>query len=227
MDWQATGYVSSYSIRRRAISDTILEYCNSLAVPPTVDYDIVSPREQSFTCTLSITPSPLNGTPWIITTPTICASKKAAKASVAEKAVATLIAADKLASDGSLHKSHSRLGNIALQSVGADSSTSAKQTSESYGARVAALCTTLGMRPPAYKLAALDPVNAPTLISGACYFPGEPIKVNGVVSLEGGPIGEVRHIHGKKAAKEECAKQVLEYLENVKAARLTAMGMET
>jgi hypothetical protein len=40
-----------------------------------------------------------------------------------------------------------------------------------------------------------------------------------------GPIGEVRNIHGKKKAKEECARLTLEYLKEVRDRRV-AYGKE-
>ncbi|KAF2661890.1 hypothetical protein K491DRAFT_686867 [Lophiostoma macrostomum CBS 122681] len=88
-------------------------------------------------------------------------------------------------------------------------------TSSSYAARVASLAqNTLAFPPPEYKYADDGVANFHTV---ACYFRG--------VAGHEGPIGEVRHVFGKKKAKEECAKLVLEYLLAVKEKRLRDFGM--
>lgn len=73
----------------------------------------------------------------------------------------------------------------------------------SYAQQVNDLCPKLGLGPPDYKLTA-SPA-APGFHSGFAVFPHDPCIR--------GPIGEVRNVYGKKAAREECAKQVLAYLE--------------
>lgn len=72
------------------------------------------------------------------------------------------------------------------------------------------LCPVLGLAQCEYRFQP-DP-RAPGFLSGAAYFPQDP--------LVGGPIGEVRNVFGKKAAKEECAKGVLEFLEGVRKERM-------
>ena len=65
------------------------------------------------------------------------------------------------------------------------------------------LCPLLGLTAPTYRLTASSS-ETPSLLSGAAYFPGDPV-------LHGG-IGEVRSVYGKKNAKEECARGVWEVL---------------
>ncbi|KAI9835468.1 MAG: hypothetical protein M1819_002386 [Sarea resinae] len=55
---------------------------------------------------------------------------------------------------------------------------------------------------PEYRLASTE--QAPTIYSGAAYFTNDP--------LVKGPIGAIRHVRGRKVAKEQCAKKVLEFL---------------
>ncbi|KAI9730753.1 MAG: hypothetical protein M1834_005722 [Cirrosporium novae-zelandiae] len=73
----------------------------------------------------------------------------------------------------------------------------------SYAQRVNQLCPLLGLPPPEYRIKPDNPI-VPSLHSGAAYFTHE--------FQFPGPYGEVRHISGKKAAKEACAKGVLRWL---------------
>ena len=59
------------------------------------------------------------------------------------------------------------------------------------------------MPAPEYRLTPAD-ARAPAFWDVAAYFPHSPSQE--------GPVGEVERVHGKKAAKEECAKRVLAYL---------------
>ena len=67
------------------------------------------------------------------------------------------------------------------------------------------------MSVPEYRLTPADD-RAPAFWDVAAYFPHCP-------SHEG-PIGEVRRVYGKKAAKEECAKRVLAYLKEEEHRRI-------
>lgn len=69
--------------------------------------------------------------------------------------------------------------------------------------KVIAIARTLGLAAPEYRLTPTDP-RAPAFWDVAAYFSQS-------LSHEG-PVGEVKQVHGKKAAKEECAKRVLAYL---------------
>ena len=73
------------------------------------------------------------------------------------------------------------------------------------------LCTALNIHPPTYRLAALDPATAPHVYSGAARFESEPLMRQ--------PVGEVRHVFGRKNAREECARGVVAYLEGVRRGR--------
>ena len=83
---------------------------------------------------------------------------------------------------------------------------------KSWAQRVNELYPQLGLCVPKYSLEPPDPVNAPTLFSGAAFFPGDPVVE--------GPVGEVRGIHGRKNAKEECAKGVWIFLDGLRRKRL-------
>ncbi len=73
--------------------------------------------------------------------------------------------------------------------------------------RSLAICSLLGVSPPDYRF--YPDQRAPGFHSGAAFFPNDPLIG------AGGPVGEVRNVYGKKAAKEECAKGVLQYLGNI------------
>ncbi|PVH98382.1 hypothetical protein DM02DRAFT_643637 [Periconia macrospinosa] len=80
----------------------------------------------------------------------------------------------------------------------------------SYAQRVAQLAITLGLPTPQYNFSSVP--EAPGLLTASCVFKN---------SAHAGPIGEVRHIRGRKKAKEECARLTLEYLIGVKEQRMT------
>ncbi|KAI9754774.1 MAG: hypothetical protein M4579_004559 [Chaenotheca gracillima] len=74
-----------------------------------------------------------------------------------------------------------------------------------FAQKVGDLYPILGFHAPGYRLES-DP-KMPMIWSGAAYFPDDPILQ--------GPLGEVRNVYGKKDAKEQCARAVLEVLKAV------------
>ncbi|CAI6339267.1 unnamed protein product [Periconia digitata] len=79
----------------------------------------------------------------------------------------------------------------------------------SYAQRVAQLAGTLGLPTPQWQI---EPSPAaPGFNTASCLFKN---------SAHPGPFGEVRHILGKKKAKEECARLTLDYLLGVKEQRM-------
>ncbi|KAF2476145.1 uncharacterized protein BDR25DRAFT_322433 [Lindgomyces ingoldianus] len=86
----------------------------------------------------------------------------------------------------------------------------------SYASQVAQIAISLGLPTPEWRFhedpnASAPPTGFHTL---ACFFK------NG--GPHAGPIGETRHIFGRKKAKEECARKTLEYLNQVKERRLSS-----
>lgn len=84
------------------------------------------------------------------------------------------------------------------------------ESAQSWGQRVNALYPLLGLPTPEYRLQ-LDEGSI-NFYSGAAYF-------SGVVDAEG-PVGEVRHVVGRRRAREECAKGVWFFLEGLRRRRL-------
>jgi hypothetical protein len=72
--------------------------------------------------------------------------------------------------------------------------------------RVVFLCEVLGLTPPSYRFSCSE-LN-PLLFEGAAWFKAEPKFP--------GPVGEVRNVVGRKRAKDECARKVVEILETLK-----------
>lgn len=70
------------------------------------------------------------------------------------------------------------------------------------------LCPLLSLALPEYRLLPSD-LSLPNLYSGGAYFPTS--TPPGLLPTLG-PIGSVKDINGKKAAKDQCAKGVLEFL---------------
>ncbi|KAF1955241.1 hypothetical protein CC80DRAFT_564719 [Byssothecium circinans] len=81
---------------------------------------------------------------------------------------------------------------------------------ESYASRVATLAATLSLPPPSYT--STPSTTAPGFYTVHCSFRN---------SAHEGPLGEARHIFGKKKAKEECARLTLEYLMSVRETRMS------
>ena len=70
------------------------------------------------------------------------------------------------------------------------------------------LCPLLSLPLPEYRLLSSD-LSVPNLYSGGAYFPTS--TPPGLLPTLG-PIGSVKNINGKKAAKDQCAKGVLNFL---------------
>lgn len=87
---------------------------------------------------------------------------------------------------------------------------------ESYPSRVAQLATQLSLPCPEYIYT--PHASEPNFQSVACFFRD--------AGPHAGPLGEVRNVFGRKRAKDECARLVLAYLEELKEQRL-AYGRET
>lgn len=84
----------------------------------------------------------------------------------------------------------------------------------SYAARATSLATQLHLGAPQYRWASKP--KAPDFHDVAAFFP----SAGGAGSSElEGPVGQVRNVHGKKRAKEECAKLVVRVLEGVRERR--------
>jgi hypothetical protein len=88
-------------------------------------------------------------------------------------------------------------------------SISSPNSTASFPQRVARLAVTLSLSTPEWRY---TPTPQPDFHTCACYFS------NG--GAHAGPIGEVRNVLGKKRAKEECARQTLEYLLEVQRIRM-------
>lgn len=94
--------------------------------------------------------------------------------------------------------------------------------SVSHAQRVNDICPQLGLTQPQYHIQAPSPDTAPNILSGYATFPGETAlgpsmgtegSEEGAATRNGrsnlaGPIGEARHVFGRKNAKEEIAKGV-------------------
>jgi hypothetical protein len=91
--------------------------------------------------------------------------------------------------------------------MGSTSSTDAA----SYPQQAAQLAADLGLNTPEWRFHPEDS-SAPGFHTMSCFFKsGGPHQ---------GPIGEVRHVFGKKKAKEECARLTVEYLQGVREKRM-------
>ena len=77
----------------------------------------------------------------------------------------------------------------------------------SYAQKVNELCPLLGLRPPQYRIAPNADAPVVNILSGAAYFPDNPLLP--------GPVGTIRNIYGKKNAKEECAREVYRVLMHI------------
>lgn len=67
------------------------------------------------------------------------------------------------------------------------------------------LSNVLGLGAPFYQL--VSKPEAPAIFSGAAHFTTTPLFTK--------PLGEVRNVYGRKNAKEECARSVLEILKDL------------
>ncbi|MCJ1436814.1 hypothetical protein MMC27_006196 [Xylographa pallens] len=138
------------------------------------------------------------------------ASKKAAKAHAAREAVQFLERSGALDAEGGGRRKRAKVGGGAVKAEEAPREGEG-EGERSWGERVVDLCTTLGIHPPTYRLAAPAPATAPHIYSGAAHFEHEP--------LLRAPVGEVRNVYGRRNAREECARGVVAVLEGVRRGR--------
>ena len=131
-------------------------------------------------------------------------SKKAAKTNAAMEAVNWLVEQGELNPDGTAKKRKKLKLGTAVKAQAP--STGGEGKGISFGQRVNDLYPILGLSAPEYRLRPSP--QAPNFHSGAAYFPRDPLVVKG-------PVGEINNVFGKKNAREECAKGVLEFLERL------------
>ncbi|KAL8662262.1 MAG: hypothetical protein Q9202_004867 [Teloschistes flavicans] len=171
------------------------------------------------TCTLHATdptdaqiPSPASfGSPTIPFT-----TKKAARNNAAKEAVRHLISTGGLNDDGSVktRKKGAKVANGGpTVRIEPQHGAVEVQKASSFAARVHDLVVLLGLQPPTYRFSPASPAT-PVMLSGAAYFDGDAGMGQVHAGLHG-PVGEVRNVHGKKNAKEECAKAVWGVLRGV------------
>jgi hypothetical protein len=80
----------------------------------------------------------------------------------------------------------------------------------SYASRIPDLCMSLGFPAPVYVMEGHK--DFPSMYSGYAHFGGDP-RVSG-------KIGEFFNVYGKKKAKEQCAAEVVSFMESVRAQRI-------
>ena len=144
-------------------------------------------------------------------------SKKLARQHVAKESITFLksLGVWKEASDpvGGIKKKKRKTMSQDQAVSGTNTSTTASTTTidvTSYAARVQSLAVQLGLGSPIWQYTS-SPA-APGMLSVACYFK------NG--GRHAGPIGETRHVLGKRKARDACARTVFSYLMRVKEQRL-------
>lgn len=121
-------------------------------------------------------------------------NKKAARASAAMEAMQFLTEQGLTDSDGKDVRI-ARNSKAKLEAI---------SNGSSYAQKVNELCPLLGLRPPQYRIAPNADAPVVNILSGAAYFPDNPLLP--------GPVGTIRNIYGKKNAKEECAREVYRVL---------------
>ncbi|KAF2638357.1 hypothetical protein P280DRAFT_491786 [Massarina eburnea CBS 473.64] len=199
----------------------LLEFQRSTASPqPTyADYQLGT----AFTCLITIDNN--NDTTTTTTTPSTFgsltgpyfSSKKAARHNAARLAVTHYktqgLWPDSSTSAGGIKKPKKSLPPPQSPTTSPSTTTTTTDPVPSYAHRVATLATTLSLPSPhwSYETCA----STPGFHTVTCHFPSST-----TASGHEGPIGEVRHIYGKKRAKEECARLTLEYLLAVREARM-------
>lgn len=173
---------------------------------------------QQFSCTLTIessSSSPSDPLQTFGSTTQLFSSKKLARHNAAKCAVEHFKAAgvwpDSSTDVGGIKKKKAAHPQTMSMFSPTDSKSIASSPGgASYAEGVATLALSLGLSLPEWRY---TPSDVPNFHTVSCYFKnGGPHE---------GPLGEVRHIYGKKKAKEECAKLVLEYLLEVKQRRLS------
>lgn len=149
-----------------------------------------------FTCTVTITESP---TPFSDSTVTF-ARKKDAKQHAAKKTIEWLIANNHMPANSSV--SFPKPVAVPAPAAGAKTKDTLSRSQQ-----VVELCLRLALNLPTYRL---EPQEAcPAMWSGYAHFNGDPRMP--------GRVGEFSNIFGRKNAKEECAKGVLELLHGIAA----------
>lgn len=149
-----------------------------------------------------------------------CPTKKSAKQNAAKEVMEALRAQGVLpqvfrASAGEKHKSQDGSFVAGDTPPGLGRGIDTAGMNRSFAQQVHELCQALGISPPEYRFFEED--HAPGFLSGGAVFDrGAHLKDN--------PIGQFRHVYGKKAAKEECAKAVLIYLRDFEAKRKAAVA---
>lgn len=140
------------------------------------------------TCTIPARPMPFGSTSMQFS------SKKGARNNAAMEAMKFLIAEGLATADGK-DPSKTEKNTVRLDVI---------LTGTSYAQRINELCPILGVPLPKYVLAPNPHAPVSNILSGAAYFPPNP--------LLSGPFGEVRNVFGKKNAKEQCAKELFRVL---------------
>ncbi|KAF3002366.1 hypothetical protein E8E13_000255 [Curvularia kusanoi] len=180
----------------------LLEFQNATSFPaPSYEEFQVGTR---FACLVSLEG---HATPFS-TLDALFSSKKAARQHAAGCAVAHLKEAGRWPESvsGSGIKKRKATSTPPLGSASAPAGSSA-------AAQVQALAHSLGFESPEYRFQTDGgAAAAPDLHTVSCFFR------NG--GRHAGPIGEVRNVFGRKKAREECARLVLGYLEEVRRERL-------
>lgn len=200
-----TGQPHSFSSLYSRTINSIIEYYNASTSASTSTSSAPAPTftvyasGSRFACTCTIAESP---TPFSTPT-TFFASKKAAKTHAARLAITHLVATQHLHPDGSIKRPSVNPSRAAAATLSVNKSGAGR----SYGERVNELFPVLGFSTPVYELRAVDEL-APNVYSGGA-------RLTGVKGL----VGEVRHVFGKKRAKEECSKGLWEFLEGVRRER--------
>ncbi|KAG8533768.1 uncharacterized protein KY384_001509 [Bacidia gigantensis] len=198
---------------------------------PTYEYYSIGPQSFSVTCTLPGLSSQTFGSS---TNP--FPSKKSAQAAVAQEAVEHLISTGKLKADGSTLKKSKNSSKSSPVSPNTSNPSGASgevlrvlagdkdgkgmgieiiDPHASFAQLVASLAPLLGLPQTQYHLSPAS-AQAPNLLSGHASFVGGGA---GVAKGLSETLGEVRHVFGKKNAKEELAREVWEKLKDIADAR--------
>ncbi|KAK4989670.1 hypothetical protein LTR66_007003 [Elasticomyces elasticus] len=185
---------------------TYKEYANANSQPPPVyqDYQLGN----SFASEVTIALRPLTS---FGSQTSLFPSKKLAKAFAARDAVFWLREQDRMPGPNQHVKKKAKI-SAANKATGSPSSANGSNTESkhtTHAQQVNELCPRLGFKYPRFELVQSTTING--FFFGAAFFDNN-------AELPG-PIGGVRNVYGKKAAKEECAKRVLEVLRGIEEER--------
>ncbi|KAK3062252.1 hypothetical protein LTS18_004516 [Coniosporium uncinatum] len=144
---------------------------------------------------------------------TLHSSKKAAQRAAAREAVLWLRAKGEMPDSGPPKKKKQKVTGRAITALPSQQEADAKKE-KSYGQRVNELCVELGLGMPEYRFSA--DARAAGFLSGGAWFLQSPLVPS--------PVGEVRNVVGRKKAREECAKGLVRFLEELRAERLRTIG---